>query len=59
MQKKGVKYSLWDNIKYVAAGIVTWQPLVLPLMVLHGLMAGLSTFVWLYAVKWIILFYRL
>lgn len=54
MQKKSVKYSLWDNIKYVAAGIVTWQPLVLPLMLLNGLMSGLSTFVWLYAVKWII-----
>lgn len=54
MKKNTVKYSLYDNIKYVMGGIRKWQPLVLPLTVLHGITAGLSTFVWLYAVKWII-----
>lgn len=54
MKEKTVKYSLYDNIKYVIAGIRKWQPLILPLMVLHGITAGLSAFVWLYAVKWII-----
>ena len=52
--KKTVRYSLFENIKYVVAGINKWQPAILPLMVLHGITAGLSTFVWLYAVKWII-----
>lgn len=54
MKKKTVRYSLFENIKYVVAGINKWQPAILPLMVLHGITAGLSTFVWLYAVKWII-----
>lgn len=54
MKTKTVKYSLGDNIKYVISGITKWQPLILPLMVLHGIMAGMSAFVWLYAVKWII-----
>lgn len=54
MRKKTVRYSLFENIKYVVAGINKWQPAILPLMVLHGITAGLSTFVWLYAVKWII-----
>lgn len=54
MKKKTVRYSLFENIKYVVAGINKWQPAILPLMILHGITAGLSTFVWLYAVKWII-----
>lgn len=48
------KYSLYENTKYVVSGMNKWQPAILPLMVLHGITAGLSTFVWLYAVKWII-----
>lgn len=54
MKKRTGKYSLCDNIKYVVAGIRKWQPLIIPLMILHGITAGLSAFVWLYAVKWII-----
>lgn len=54
MKKNAVRYSLFENIRYVVAGINKWQPAILPLMVLHGITAGLSTFVWLYAVKWII-----
>lgn len=54
MKKKTVRYNLFENIKYVVSGMNKWQPAILPLMVLHGITAGLSTFVWLYAVKWII-----
>lgn len=54
MRKDSVRYTLFENIKYVIAGIRKWQPLVLPLTVLHGITEGLSVFVWLYAVKWII-----
>lgn len=54
MKKSMGKYTLCDNIKYTAAGIREWQPLVLPLTILHGVAEGLSVFVWLYAVKWII-----
>lgn len=48
------KYSLLENIKYVGEGIAKWSPAVIPLTFLHGVTAGLSTFVWLYAVKWMI-----
>ena len=54
MKRNRVRYSLIENIRYVVAGTSKWQPTILPLMVLHGITAGLSTFVWLYAVKWII-----
>ncbi len=54
MKKNAVRYSLFENIKYVVAGINKWQPFIIPLMILHGITTGLSTFVWLYAVKWII-----
>lgn len=59
MKKKAVSYSLWENIKYVVAGIRKWQPMVLPLTVIHGIMAGLSTFVWLYAIKWLIQIFQM
>lgn len=58
MKQKHSKYTVWDNIWYVTAGICQWQPLVLPLTMLHGLAQGLSAFVWLYAVKWIIEIYE-
>lgn len=54
MERKDSKYSVWENIGYVMEGIRKWQPHVLPLTILHGLTQGLSAFVWLYAVKWII-----
>lgn len=54
MKQKNSKYSVWENAAYVIAGIWKWQPLALVLTILHGLMQGLSAYVWLYAVKWII-----
>ena len=54
MNKKQGRYSLWENIRYVFAGILKWQPLIIPCTVIHALAQGLSVYVWLYAVKWII-----
>ncbi|SHO43105.1 ABC transporter ATP-binding protein [Anaerocolumna xylanovorans] len=54
MKRRNGKYSVWENSKYVIDGVKMWQPLVLPLTIIHGLMYGLSAYVWLYAVKWII-----
>ncbi|MCR5720127.1 MAG: ABC transporter ATP-binding protein/permease [Lachnospiraceae bacterium] len=54
MKEKRKAYSLWDNIKYVVAGVMKWQPLVFPLTIMHGLTEGCAVFIWLYAVKWIL-----
>jgi ABC-type multidrug transport system fused ATPase/permease subunit len=48
------RYSVWENLRYVIAGIVKWQPLVIPCTIIHALTQGLSVYVWLYAIKWII-----
>lgn len=53
-QKERGSYSLWENLRYVLAGIIKWQPLVIPCTIVHALAEGLSVFVWLYAVKWIL-----
>ncbi len=54
MKKTKDRYSVWENIRYVIAGILKWQPLVIPCTVIHALTQGLSVYVWLYTVKWII-----
>lgn len=54
MKREKDRYSVWENMGYVLSGIRKWQPLVLPCTVVHALAQGLSVYVWLYAVKWII-----
>ncbi len=53
-KKEKGRYSLWENIGYVLRGICRWQPFVIPCTVIHALTQGLSVYVWLYTVKWII-----
>lgn len=53
-EKTQGRYSVWENLQYVIAGILKWQPLVIPSTIIHALAQGLSVYVWLYAVKRII-----
>lgn len=48
------RYSVWENMQYVIAGILKWQPMVIPCTIIHALAHGLSVYVWLYTVKRII-----
>jgi len=54
IEKGQSRYSVWENLQYVVAGILKWQPLVIPCTIIHALAQGLSVYVWLYAVKRII-----
>lgn len=54
MKRVRDRYTVWENLKYTLEGIVKWQPLVVPCTLIHALTQGLSVYVWLYAVKWII-----
>jgi len=54
IEKGQSRYSIWENLQYVAAGIWKWQPLVIPCTIIHALAQGLSVYVWLYTVKRII-----
>lgn len=54
IEKEQSRYSEWENLQYVIAGILKWQPLVIPCTIIHALAQGLSVYVWLYAVKRII-----
>lgn len=58
MEKEQSRYSVWENLQYVLAGIVKWQPLVIPCTIIHALAQGLSVYVWLYTVKRIIEIYE-
>ncbi|WMC93523.1 ABC transporter ATP-binding protein [Kineothrix sp. MB12-C1] len=53
-RKEQGRYSVWENLRYVIAGILKWQPLVIPCTIIHALAQGLSVYVWLYTVKRII-----
>lgn len=54
MKRKKDRYSVLENIRYVLGGIWKWQPLVIPCTLIHALTQGLSVYVWLYTVKWVI-----